>query len=124
PLALLPRLVDSSGVIAPIDAGWLGGEIPLAALAGDQQAATFGQVCLRPGMAKNTYGTGCFLLMNAGRQAMPSHHRLLSTVGWRYGGQTTYLLEGSVFMGGAVVQWLRDGPGMGASAAEVEPLAA
>lgn len=124
PAALLPEVVDSSGVIANIDAGWLGVEIPLAALAGDQQAATFGQVCLQPGMAKNTYGTGCFLLMHAGNEAMASRHRLLSTVGWRYGGQTTYLLEGSVFMGGAVVQWLRDGLGMIASAAEIEPLAA
>jgi glycerol kinase len=124
PASLLPRVVDSSGVIANIDAGWLGAEIPLAALAGDQQAATFGQACLLPGMAKNTYGTGCFLLMHAGKQALASRHRLLSTVGWRYGGQTTYLLEGSVFMGGAVVQWLRDGLGMIASAAEIEPLAA
>jgi glycerol kinase len=124
PAGLLPRVVDSSGVVERIDAGWLGGEIPLAGLAGDQQAATFGQVCLQPGMAKNTYGTGCFLLMNVGESVMPSRHRLLSTVGWRYGGQTTYLLEGSVFMGGAVVQWLRDGLGMIASAAEIEPLAA
>jgi len=124
PPALLPRLVDSSGVVSGIDAAWLGGEIPLAGLAGDQQAATFGQACLRPGMAKNTYGTGCFLLMNTGEQAVPSRHRLLSTVGWRYGGRTAYLLEGSVFMGGAVVQWLRDGLGMLASAAEIEPLAA
>jgi len=124
PATLLPRVVDSSGAIANIDAIWLGAEIPLAALAGDQQAATFGQACLQPGMAKNTYGTGCFLLMNAGNEAMVSRHRLLSTAGWRYGGQTTYLLEGSVFMGGAVVQWLRDGLGMIASAAEIEPLAA
>lgn len=124
PAVLLPQVVDSSGAVANIDAEWLGGEIPLAGLAGDQQAATFGQVCLERGMAKNTYGTGCFLLMNAGRQAVPSRHRLLSTVGWRYGGQTTYLLEGSVFMGGAVVQWLRERLGMVASAAEIEPLAA
>ncbi|MDP3540365.1 MAG: glycerol kinase GlpK [Azonexus sp.] len=124
PAALLPRIVDSSGLIDHIDAAWLGAEIPLASLAGDQQAATFGQVCLRRGMAKNTYGTGCFLLMNVGERPMASHHRLLSTVGWRYAGQTTYLLEGSVFMGGAVVQWLRDGLGMIASAAEIEPLAA
>ncbi len=124
PAGLLPRVVDSSGVVESIDAGWLGAAIPLAALAGDQQAATFGQVCLRPGMAKNTYGTGCFVLMNAGRQAQPSQHRLLSTIGWRYAGQTTYLLEGSVFMGGALIQWLRDGLGMIAESAEVEGLAA
>ncbi|KAB2920419.1 MAG: glycerol kinase GlpK [Dechloromonas sp.] len=124
PPALLPRVVDSSGIVAPIDAGCLGGEIPLAGIAGDQQAATFGQVCLTPGMAKNTYGTGCFLMLNVGRQAQASQHRLLSTVGWRRGGDTTYLLEGSVFMGGAVIQWLRDGLGMIASAGEVEALAA
>ncbi len=124
PPTLLPRVVDSSGVVARIDASWLGGDIPLAGIAGDQQAATFGQVCLAPGMAKNTYGTGCFLLLNVGQQAQASRHRLLSTVGWRRGGATTYLLEGSVFMGGAVIQWLRDGLGMIASAAEVEALAA
>ncbi|HEX6734602.1 MAG TPA: glycerol kinase GlpK [Azonexus sp.] len=124
PPALLPCVVDSSGVVAAIDAEWLGGEIPLAGIAGDQQAATFGQVCLAPGMAKNTYGTGCFLLLNVGGEVQASQHRLLATTGWRYGGRTTYLLEGSVFMGGAVVQWLRDGLGMIASAAEVEALAA
>jgi len=124
PPALLPRVADSSGVVATIDAEWLGGEIPLAGIAGDQQAATFGQVCLTPGMAKNTYGTGCFLMLNVGRRAQASQHRLLSTVGWRRGGDTTYLLEGSVFMGGAVIQWLRDGLGMIASAGEVEALAA
>ena len=124
PASLLPSIVASSGVFDMADACWLGACIPLAGIAGDQQAATFGQVCLQPGMAKNTYGTGCFLLMHAGKQALASRHRLLSTVGWRYGGQTTYLLEGSVFMGGAVVQWLRDGLGMIASAAEIEPLAA
>jgi glycerol kinase len=124
PPALLPRVVDSSGVVATIVAEWLGGEIPLAGIAGDQQAATFGQVCLKPGMAKNTYGTGCFLMLNVGHQAQTSQHRLLGTVGWRVGGQTTYLLEGSVFMGGAVIQWLRDGLGLIASAGEVEELAA
>jgi glycerol kinase len=124
PSGLLPRVVDSSGVVARIDAGWLGGEIPLAGIAGDQQAATFGQVCLTPGMAKNTYGTGCFVLLNVGAQAQASQHRLLSTIGWRYAGQTTYVLEGSVFMAGAIVQWLRDGLGLLASAGEVEALAA
>ena len=124
PPALLPRVVDSSGIVANIDDALLGGAIPLAGIAGDQQAATFGQVCLRPGMAKNTYGTGCFLMLNVGRQPQASQHRLLSTVGWRRGGDTTYLLEGSVFMGGAVIQWLRDGLGLIASAGEVEALAA
>jgi len=124
PAGLLPGVVDSSGIVAEVDAELFGTGIPLAGLAGDQQAATFGQVCLQPGMAKNTYGTGCFLLMNAGHQAVTSRHRLLGTVGWRYGGETTYLLEGSVFMGGATVQWLRDGLGLVASAAEIEALAA
>ena len=124
PRALLPEVVDSGGIIDRCDAGLLGAALPLAALAGDQQAATFGQACLSPGMAKNTYGTGCFLLMNCGTEAPVSRHRLLGTIGWRRDGSTTYLLEGSVFMGGATVQWLRDGLGMFASAAEIEPLAA
>lgn len=124
PSAILPRVVDSSGLIEPIDAQWLGAKIPLAGIAGDQQAATFGQVCLQPGMAKNTYGTGCFLLMNTGEQPMPSSSRLLTTIGWKRGTHTTYLLEGSVFMGGATVQWLRDGLGIISSASAIETLAA
>ncbi len=124
PPALLPRIVDNSGEIASVDAAWLGAAIPLSGMAGDQQAATFGQACLAHGMAKNTYGTGCFLLMNTGRQPMASEHRLLTTVGWRNRGQSTYLLEGSVFMGGATVQWLRDGLGLIASADQIESLAA
>ncbi|MBI2307122.1 MAG: glycerol kinase GlpK [Rhodocyclales bacterium] len=124
PAALLPQVVDSSVVVGDIGAHWLGAGIPLAALAGDQQAATFGQACRRPGMAKNTYGTGCFLLLNTGARPIESHQRLLSTIGWRRGGDTTYLLEGSVFMGGAVVQWLRDGLGLIDSADAVEALAA
>jgi len=124
PAALLPRVVASSGEIATLTAEWLGAPIPLAGMAGDQQAATFGQACLERGMAKNTYGTGCFLLMNTGAQPMTSRHRLLTTVGWQRNGQTTYLLEGSVFMGGATVQWLRDGLGLIATASEVEALAA
>jgi glycerol kinase len=124
PAALLPRVVASSGEIATLNAEWLGASIPLSGMAGDQQAATFGQACLERGMAKNTYGTGCFLLMNTGAQPMASRHRLLTTVGWQRNGKTTYLLEGSVFMGGATVQWLRDGLGLIASASEVEALAA
>jgi len=124
PRSLLPRIVDSSGPIATLDAQWLGVAVPLAGIAGDQQAATFGQACLEHGMAKNTYGTGCFLLMNTGDQPMTSHHRLLSTVGWQRQGKTTYLLEGSVFMGGATVQWLRDGLGLISCSAQVETLAA
>nr|Q47ER3.1 RecName: Full=Glycerol kinase; AltName: Full=ATP:glycerol 3-phosphotransferase; AltName: Full=Glycerokinase; Short=GK [Dechloromonas aromatica RCB] len=124
PMALLPRIVDSSGEIATIAAEWLGAEIPLSGIAGDQQAATFGQVCLQHGMAKNTYGTGCFLLMNTGQAPMASCHRLLTTIGWQRQGKTTYLLEGSVFMGGATVQWLRDGLGLISSADQIESLAA
>ena len=124
PASLLPQVVESSSRIALIDPSLLGAPIPLTAIAGDQQAATFGQVCLRQGMAKNTYGTGCFLMMNTGNRATASHHRLLSTVGWQHDGQTTYLLEGSVFMGGAAVQWLRDGLGMITRSDEIEALAA
>ena len=124
PAALLPRVVDSSGMIATLEEEWLGAAIPFSGMAGDQQAATFGQACLEHGMAKNTYGTGCFLLMNTGEQPMTSRHQLLTTIGWQRGGHATYLLEGSVFMGGATVQWLRDGLGLITSAAEVETLAA
>ncbi|MEF8698041.1 MAG: glycerol kinase GlpK [Candidatus Accumulibacter sp. UW26] len=124
PSALLPRIVESSGVITTIDTELLGAPIPLAGIAGDQQAATYGQACLEPGMAKNTYGTGCFLLMNTGHQAVTSRHRMLTTIGWQRQQQTTYLLEGSVFMGGATVQWLRDGLGLISRSDEIEPLAA
>ncbi|HQC81011.1 MAG TPA: glycerol kinase GlpK [Accumulibacter sp.] len=124
PPAVLPEIVDSSGPLATLDPACLGANIPLTGIAGDQQAATFGQACLQAGMAKNTYGTGCFMLMNTGPQRTASTHRLLSTIGWRRNGHTTYLLEGSVFMGGATVQWLRDQLGMIAHAAEIEALAA
>ncbi|MBL8395582.1 MAG: glycerol kinase GlpK [Candidatus Accumulibacter sp.] len=124
PPAVLPQLVDSSGLITTLATELLGAPIPLAGIAGDQQAATFGQACLAPGMAKNTYGTGCFLLMNTGDRAMNSRHRMLATIGWRLRGQTTYLLEGSVFMGGATVQWLRDGLGMISRSDQIEALAA
>jgi glycerol kinase len=98
--------------------------VPIAGVAGDQQAALFGQTCFEPGAAKNTYGTGCFVLMNTGAQAPLSAERLITTVGWELGGKTTYALEGSIFIGGAVVQWLRDGLGLIRTAAEVEQLAA
>jgi glycerol kinase len=123
PRALLPRIVDSAGVLAQCETRLFGAAIPLAGIAGDQQAATFGQACLNPGMAKNTYGTGCFLMSNTGGKAQPSAAHLLSTVGWRRAGQTTYMLEGSVFMGGALIQWLRDGLGLIRTAAESEALA-
>ena len=124
PAAVLPRIVDSVGVCGHIRADVLGAEVPIAGIAGDQQAATFGQACFAPGMAKNTYGTGCFLLMNTGARAVASANRLLTTVAWRTGRGTTYALEGSVFIGGAVVQWLRDQLGIVEHADEVEALAA
>ncbi len=125
PRALLPAVRPSSGDFGSCDVAHFGGPIPIAGVAGDQQAATFGQACFREGMAKNTYGTGCFMLMNAGTRPVHSRHRLLGTVGWRLAGQApVYCLEGSVFMAGATVQWLRDGLQMIRQAAEVEALAA
>ena len=123
PAAVLPDLVASSEVIGHADAAWFGAPIPVAGIAGDQQAATFGQACWKPGMVKNTYGTGCFMLMHAGPKPPVSKNRLLATVGWQAGGATDYLLEGSVFMGGATVQWLRDGLGIIEKSSDVEALA-
>jgi len=122
PRAVLPAIVASSGICA--EAALRGATVPIAGIAGDQQAALFGQACHAPGLAKNTYGTGCFLLLNTGRQAVASRHQLLSTVAWQRNGVTDYALEGSVFIGGAVVQWLRDGLQIIRTAAEVEALAA
>src|SRR5690606_21701295 len=113
----------SSGVVGETARDLLSGAIPIAGIAGDQQAALFGQFCFDRGSAKNTYGTGCFMLMNVGDAPAISTHRLLSTVAWQRGGQRTFALEGSVFIGGAVVQWLRDGLGLIRSAAEIERLA-
>ncbi len=121
PRALLPEVVDSSGVCATTQR--FGGDIPIAGIAGDQQAALFGQACFEAGMAKCTYGTGCFVLMHSGQRAPVSANKLLTTIACRIDGVTDYALEGSVFMGGATVQWLRDGLGMIASAAEIEALA-
>lgn len=121
PRSMLPEVVPSSGVVATTDV--FGASIPIAGIAGDQQAALFGQRCTRPGMAKNTYGTGCFLLMNTGEEAIASEHGLVTTVAWRIGDTLTYALEGSVFVGGAVVQWLRDGLGLIEASSEVEALA-
>ncbi|MFP6767709.1 MAG: glycerol kinase GlpK [Planctomycetaceae bacterium] len=123
PRAMLPEVVESSGVVGELDAEILGASVPLAGIAGDQQAATFGQACFTPGTAKNTYGTGCFLLMNTGTEAVASENGLLTTIGWSVGGRVTYCLEGAVFVAGAVVQWLRDELGLITSAAEVESLA-
>ncbi|MCE3263335.1 MAG: glpK [Pseudoduganella sp.] len=124
PEQLLPQVVSSSEEVGATRAALFGHEIPVAGIAGDQQAATFGQACHQPGMVKNTYGTGCFMLMHAGRHPRTSHNRLLSTVGWRVDGVTDYMLEGSVFMGGATVQWLRDGLGIIERSSDVEALAA
>jgi glycerol kinase len=123
PDAVLPQVRSSSEVYGQTAEGLLGSRIPIAGIAGDQQAATFGQACLQPGMAKNTYGTGCFMLLNTGEQPIPSHHKLLTTVAWRIQNQTHYALEGSVFVAGAVVQWLRDGLGILQQSSEVEALA-
>jgi len=124
PRSLLPRVTASSRIVGRAHAELLGAEIAVAGNAGDQQAATFGQACFAPGMAKNTYGTGCFLLANTGSRPHWSANRLLTTVGWQLGSEPpTYLLEGSVFVGGAVVQWLRDGLGLIRDSADVEALA-
>jgi glycerol kinase len=114
PRSLLPQVAPSSGIVGHTAPALFGSAISIAGIAGDQQAATYGQACDHPGMAKNTYGTGCFMLMNTGTQAIASQNNLLTTVGWTIGalpGTTDYMLEGSVFMGGATVQWLRDGLG-------------
>ena len=124
PREVLPAVIDSSGVCGEtVDLGWLPAGVPVAGVAGDQQAALFGQACFTPGTAKNTYGTGCFALLNTGDQAVVSQHGLLTTLAWRIGGQTTYALEGAVFIAGAAVQWLRDGLGIIGAAAETETLA-
>ena len=123
PRAMLPEVCSSSEVYGTTDVKWFGAEIPIAGMAGDQQAATFGQACFEVGDAKNTYGTGCFLLMNIGDKPVASRNNLLTTVGWTVGGKTTYCLEGSVFIGGAVVQWLRDGLGIIKKSSDVERLA-
>ena len=130
PFSILPQVVPSSGVIAQTDAHLLGASISIAGLAGDQQAATFGQACFSPGMAKNTYGTGCFMLMNTGHVPVQSQHQLLTTVAWQgpktphAARSTAYALEGSVFMVGATVQWLRDGLQIIQKASDIEALAA
>jgi len=124
PRAVLPKVTPSSQVVARTDCEGLPDGIAVAGIAGDQQAALFGQACHRPGMAKNTYGTGCFLLMNTGEKPAVSRNRLLTTVAWQRGGRTSYALEGSVFIAGAAIQWLRDGLGLIARAADIDALAA
>jgi glycerol kinase len=123
PAALFPEVKPSAGVFGETAASVLPAGIPVTGIAGDQQSALFGQCCFEPGMAKNTYGTGCFLLLNTGHKPVASERGLLTTVAWQLDGAATYALEGSVFIAGAVVQWLRDGLGIINSAAETEGLA-
>lgn len=123
PRAMLPSIVSSSGVIGETSAELFGQCIPIAGIAGDQQAAMFGNLCTQVGMAKNTYGTGCFLLMNTGKTPHYSQHNLLTTIGWQIQGVRDYCLEGSVFIGGAVVQWVRDQLKFIHAAADIEQLA-
>lgn len=124
PASVLPDVQPSSGVFGHATALSTEHAPPIAGVAGDQQSALFGQQCTTPGMVKNTYGTGCFMLMNTGTQAVASEHRLLTTVAWQIGKETHYALEGSIFMGGATVQWLRDGLGLIAASGDIEALAA
>ena len=124
PASMLPEVLDCADDYGKTSKDLLGAEIPLAGVAGDQQAALVGQACFEPGMIKSTYGTGCFMMLNTGSEALVSNNKLLTTVGYRLGGKTTYALEGSIFIAGAAVQWLRDGIGIIDSAKETESLAA
>ena len=124
PRSLLPEVRSSSEVYGEVGAEQALAGTTVAGIAGDQQAALFGQMCIAPGLTKNTYGTGCFMLQSTGARPVASRHRLLTTVAWKMGGRIDYALEGSVFSGGAVVQWLRDGLGLIRSADDVEALAA
>jgi len=123
PRAMLPEVRDSSGDFGRTAAHWLGGEVPIAGIAGDQQSALFGQGCFETGMVKNTYGTGCFLLMNTGHEPATSDSGLLTTIAWGIDGEVEYALEGSVFVAGAAIQWLRDGLGLIEHASESEAAA-
>lgn len=122
PLSMMPAVASSSEVFALCDMDGLRG-VPVTGIAGDQQAALFGQMCIKPGAVKNTYGTGCFLLMNLGDKPVLSENRLLTTVAWKIGSKVNYALEGSIFVAGSVVQWLRDGLGIIKSSSEIEALA-
>jgi glycerol kinase len=123
PERLLPQVCDNSGVFGTTTDGLFDAQLPIAGMAGDQQAALFGQACFAPGMVKSTYGTGCFMLVNTGEQALESRHRLLTTPAYRLAGRTTYALEGSIFVAGAAVKWLRDGLGVIAHASETDSMA-
>ena len=123
PVALLPRVVNSSEIVGTTDSSVLGKALSIAGIAGDQQAALFGQMCLQPGDVKNTYGTGCFCIMNTGNHAVVSKNKMLTTIAWQIDGVVTYAIEGSVFIAGALVQWLRDQLHMITSSADIEALA-
>ncbi|MFT5706784.1 MAG: glycerol kinase [Oceanospirillaceae bacterium] len=123
PCAMLPQVLDCSADFGSTDASIFGANIPVCGIAGDQQAALFGQACFSSGMAKSTYGTGCFLIINTGKTAVKSQHRLLTTVGYRLNGEVSYALEGSIFIAGAAIQWLRDGLKIIDDAKQVEALA-
>ena len=124
PLSMMPEVRSSSEVYGHTKSTIFAHKVPIAGIAGDQQAALFGQMCVEPGAVKNTYGTGCFLLMNSGEKPIDSKNNLLTTVAWKIGDKVNYALEGSIFVGGSVVQWLRDGLGIIRSSSEVEALAA
>ncbi|SDU11413.1 glycerol kinase GlpK [Halopseudomonas salegens] len=123
PASLLPEVMDTAADFGHTEAGLFGAEIPITAMAGDQQAALIGQACFQPGMVKSTYGTGCFMIMNTGDQPIRSNNRLLTTVGYRLQGQVTFALEGSIFVAGAAIQWLRDGLKLIQHAGETEAMA-
>ena len=123
PVGLLPEVVSSSEKVGHTDAALLGHAIPISGIAGDQQSALFGQLCTSPGDVKNTYGTGCFCIMNTGENAVKSNNKMLTTIGWQINGATTYALEGSVFIAGALVQWLRDQLQIIENASDIEALA-
>lgn len=123
PESILPEVKPSSQLYGTTDPEIFGLEIPISGIAGDQQAALFGQMCLNEGMVKNTYGTGCFVVMNTGSKPIASGNKLLSTIAWQIGDQVTYAIEGSIFMGGAVVQWLRDELGLITKSSDIEELA-
>ena len=123
PKNILPKVVDSSSISAYVDSKIFGFKAPISGIAGDQQAALFGQLCLNRGDIKNTYGTGCFCVMNTGNKFVKSNNKMLSTIAWRINGELTYALEGSIFVAGALIQWLRDKLGIIKNASEVESLA-
>eukprot|EP01136_Pigoraptor_vietnamica_P044255 Opistho-1_new@20781 len=124
PKSMLPAVKSSSEVYGETAGNILAAKIPISGIAGDQQAALFGQMCTETGMVKNTYGTGCFMLMNIGKTPKISANNLLTTIAWQINGEVNYALEGSIFIAGAVVQWLRDELGMISRSADVETLAA